>query len=446
MTRNQNQIRLCWPICLVLLGRCASLVIPSRGFQHRIPNSFSLELSRVFTSKLHSTSPMSYEELSNEPLVEQQKSTVIDNKLSSSFIGNTESTAICIPLINQIFTNQVLLLLLASCTTVMASFFGDTPFEISSIHWNGVQEFHSLFDWHPSSFRIATGVLSAIPLIAMEQFIAKTDNRDASRVNFDTTNMVISLFGRRQSESELISSAPFKVILFSALIAISSGLSEEIIFRGYIPTALSTFTNSLPLALFLQAGLFASGHKSKNTRQGENEFFPWSLEFINGLWYGSVYLMSGGDILPCVIAHVLNDMHIIYSTWHRVNNQMDYTQDKTIQCMTEGESNVEDRLQTRTGITLNSETILFARQFFYAFDVDHTGSLSLHDCQRAVSYAFMNDNIAPDTNVVRDLFNQAQEERHDNDGSETSLDRLNFSEFLHLLFVLRSNTRGVPLI
>ena len=87
MTRNQNQLRLCWPICLVLLGRCASLVIPSRGFQHRIPNSFSLELSRVFTSKLHSTSPMSYEELSNEPLVEQQKSTVIDNKLSSSSSG-----------------------------------------------------------------------------------------------------------------------------------------------------------------------------------------------------------------------------------------------------------------------------------------------------------------------------------------------------------------------
>ena len=160
------------------------------------------------------------------------------------------------------------------------------------------------------------------------------------------------------------------------------------------------------------------------------------------MWYAAVYQMTGGDILPCIIAHVLYDMHTLCQTWTIVNNQIDYTQESSMNQMREEEKTAVERLQRGTGITLNSETVDFARHFFYAFDNDHAGSLSLSDCQRAVSYAFMNDSIAPDTGAVRDLFEQAKDQRYTDGNSVVSSDRLDFSEFLHLVVALRSNSRA----
>jgi len=435
MMPNQNQSRFWWTICLVTLGGCESLALSNPKRRVRVANPLSFATSDRVPSKLHSTPPLYYQE-------EEPQRSVLDNTPTiakgQTSVGDTQSAALSIPIINYICVNQALLLLFASSTAIAASFFVN-PFEISSLHWNDAQQFHSLFDWQPSSFRFMTGVLAAIPVIAVESIIETSDNRDASRVNFATTNMVISLFGRRKSEMEPSATTFFQVMLLSAFIAISSGVSEEMIFRGYIPTAISTISYSLPAALFGQAVLFASGHLSKDAEPGENRL-NWSLQLFNGLWYGSIYLMAEGDVLPCIIAHVLYDMHTLCETWTRVNNQMDYTQKSSMQ-MGEEEKNAVERLQIGTGITLNSETVNFARYFFYAFDNDHSGSLSLPDCQRAVSYAFMNDSIAPDTKVVRDLFEQAREQRDADGNSVEFSDRLDFSEFLSLLFVLRSNSR-----
>jgi len=380
-----------------------------------------------------------YQEAREEPAVVGNNPTIAN---TATPVGDTESATLSIPLINYICVNQALLLLFASSIAIIASFFGDNPFEISSWHWNDAKDFHSLFDWQLSSSRIMSGILASIPIIAMGRTVENSDDRDAARVNFATTNMVIGLFGRRKSAMEPTASAFFQVMILSSLIAVASGVSEEIIFRLYIPTAISTITHSLPSALFGQAVLFAGGHLTQNAEPGENKI-NCSMQFLNGLWFGSLYLMTGGDILPCVIAHVLYDMHTLCETWTRVNNQMDYTLESSRKFMREEEETAVQRLKIGTGITLKSETVDFARHFFYAFDDDHAGSLSLPDCQRAVSYAFMNDNIAPDKDVVRDLFEQVKEERRMDANSEDFHDRLDFSEFLHLLFVLRSNSREI---
>jgi len=359
---------------------------------------------------------------------------------ASTLRDRTQPASLSLPVINYICTNQALLLMFASSAAIAVSFFSNNPFEISSLHWNGGQDFHSLFDWQPTLYRVMTGLFATIPIIAAGRVIETSDNRDASRVNFATTNMVISLFGRRKSEMEPTASESFQVMVLSALIAMSSGISEEIIFRGYIPTAILAMTNSLPSAVFGQAILFAAGHFSKDAEPGEN-MLNWSLQLLNGLWYAAVYQMTGGDILPCIIAHVLCDMHILCQTWTEVNNQIDYTQKLSMNHLCEDQKTAVERLQRGTGITLNSETVDFARHFFYAFDNDHAGSLSLSDCQRAVSYAFLNDSIAPDANVVRDLFEQAKEQRYAQGNSVVSSDRVDFSEFLHLLVALRSNSR-----
>lgn len=446
--QNQNQSRFWWTVYIVILGGCESLALSNskHSIRANYPLSYSISSDRGPCCKLHSSPPLYYYEACEELVSEQPQCPVVDNKSTiaevPTFVGDTESAALSPPLINYICINQALLLLFASSTAIIGSFFGDNPLEISSLHWNEVQEFHSLFDWQPSFFRFIQGIIAAIPIMTMGRAIETSDNRDASRVNFATTNMVISLFGRRKSAMNPTASASFQVMVLSALIAISSGVSEEIIFRGYIPTAISTITHSLPSALFGQAILFAGGHLSKNAQPGENKL-NWSLQIFNGVWYGLVYLMTGGDVLPCVIAHVLYDMHTLCETWTQVNNQMDYTQESSMKCIGKEEENAVDRLKIETGITLNSETVNFARHFFYAFDNDHADSLSLSDCQRAVSYAFTNDSIAPDTEVVRDLFEQAKEQRYTDDNSVEYNDRLDFSQFLYLLFVLRSNAREI---
>jgi membrane protease YdiL (CAAX protease family) len=372
-----------------------------------------------------------------------------------------EASAVSMPLINAIWFNQVTLFLLANVVAIIASCFGPTPFDLSSLHWNiggggDSTAFHSLFDWQPTWFRIAEGILATIPMVTLGCMVEKSDDRDASRVNFSTTNMVVSLFGRRKSDLEPTGSASLQVMLLSAGIAVATGISEELIFRGLIPTAILSLTHFLPLALIGQAVFFSIGHISPKVRSGENRVVG-SLQFVNGLWYGLVYLMAGGDILPCIVAHILYDMHILCETWTFINNQMDYTQKASQGTLDWKEQKEIQELEEGEGAVLNMDTVSFARRFFYAFDYDHVGSLSVSDCQRAISYAFMNDKVVPNSDTVADLFRQIQQIRSqhsieaaiDSGGSATATtsrkqlsDRLRFAEFLHMLLILRSSASG----
>jgi membrane protease YdiL (CAAX protease family) len=347
-------------------------------------------------------------------------------------------SSISMSLINSIWFNQVTLLLLATSVALSISFLNDHRFDISTLHWNDMESFHSLFDWNPTALRIAEGVLAAFPMVAMGCMVENSENTDASQVNFSTTNMVISLFGRRKSRLEPAASAPSQVMMLCAAIALSTGISEEVIFRGYIPSAITTLTHSVPLALVGQAILFACGHLSKNARPGENRLVG-SLQLFNGLFQGMLYLVTGGDILPCIISHVLYDCHILCETWMTINNQMDYTQESSQRTLAAEEEKAVKKLQNEAGALLSVDTINFARRFFYAFDSEHNGSLSQRDMQRAVTYAFMNDKTVPDPQLVKDLFQQVQDSKRFSPTHLSPPDRISFSQFLQVLLVLRSN-------
>jgi membrane protease YdiL (CAAX protease family) len=353
-----------------------------------------------------------------------------------------ESSTICMNLINSIWRNQATLLLFATTIALFTLLFGTHHLDISGLHWNGLAEFHSLFDWNLSFFRVVEGVLFTIPMIAVGCMVENSHHRDASQVNFSTTNMVISLFGRRRSKFDQTASASSQVMMLSIAIALSTGISEELIFRGYIPTAIAALTHSVPLALIGQAILFACGHLSTNAQPGENRLVG-SLQLFNGIWYGMIYLATGGDLLPCIISHVLYDCHILCETWTAINNQMDYTQESSRKDFSDVEERAIQQLQEQAGHLLNRDTINFARRFFYAFDSTHMGSLSKGDTQRAVTYAFINDDTVPDPQMVDDLFHQVQESRPfaniDVTATHSSADRINFSQFLQVLMVLRSN-------
>ena len=353
----------------------------------------------------------------------------------STFPNIFDESNISIPLVNGIWSNQVLILALTTAIVAGVSVFSGNPFPISSLHWNESPAFHSFFDFQPTLLRMFQGVLATVPVVALSYHVEQSDNRDASHVNFSTTNMVISLFGRRRTSSEPDATSTSMVMVLSLLIAVATGISEEVVFRGYIPTAIESLTQNLPLALLGSAGLFAMGHVSPKSTPGENKVVG-GLQFANGLWYGMVYLLAGGDILPCIIAHTLSDMHVLCETWHAINNQMDYTQDAFHHLLDDEEEEAIDRIKEQAGPSLNAETLNFARRFFYAFDHEHKGSLSLSDVQRAVTYAFLKNTVVPEPHRVEGVFNRLLKSR--SESSTAPEDRLNVSEFLRLLFALKS--------
>lgn len=338
-------------------------------------------------------------------------------------------------LIHAIWLNQGAILLFGTALATVATFLSSGAVGLSSLHWNGGSDFHSFFDWSLNEIRLLEGILATIPMIALGTLVENSDRREASQVNFSTINMVISLFGRRRSSRDPEATNSSTVMILSGLIALSTGISEEMVFRGYIPTAIESVSHSLPLALLGQAVLFALAHISPKSSPGENKVVG-GLQLANGLWYGLVYAASGGDIVPCIIAHALYDMHVLCETWCSINKQMDYTQDAFQRDLDTKEVEALAMMQRQAGPSLNDETLNFARRFFYAFDYEHKGSLCLSDVFRAVNYAFLQDSVIPPQEDVEKIFDSVIDTR------DASLDypgdRLTVSEFLRLLFTLKS--------
>ena len=344
-------------------------------------------------------------------------------------------------LIRAIWLNQAAIFLLATVLTTIASFAATGGIDFSTLHWTGHSGFHSLFDWQMDTLRVAEGVIATIPMVMLGCALEHSDRRDASHVNFSTTNMCISLFGRRKSATDPEASDSTTVMALAALIALSTGISEEVLFRGYIPTGIEALTHSVPLAVLGQASLFALAHISPKSSSAENKLVG-GLQFVNGLWYGAIYAATGGDVLPCIVAHVLYDSHLLCETWSTINNQMDYSQDAFRKSLDTSEAEALEKIQQQAGPALSSETLNLARRFFYAFDYEHKGSLCLSDVHRAVNYAFLNDRAIPEYDEVESIFDHLIQRRH------ASVDypgnRLTVSEFLRLLFALKS--RGAVVV
>jgi membrane protease YdiL (CAAX protease family) len=429
---NHRQQSLLW-ISLFILFRHDAVAFTAPLAAHRRgvskPSGHQLSAHQASTP-LHYRDRHASEEHMTDPISSSRPQSPSDDALSDPY-----RSGISMSLIRAIWFNQASILLFATTMIAGMTLVSDGSVDFSSLHWNGSPTFHSFYDWDLTSLRVLEGFLATLPMIALGSTIEKSDKRDASNVNFSTTNMVISLFGRRKSSTDPEATSSSLVMLLSAAIALSTGISEEMVFRGYVPMAIGSLTQSIPLALTGQAALFAFAHISPKSTSGENKVVG-GLQFLNGLWYGLVYLMTGGDILPCMIAHMLFDMHVLCETWMVVNKQMDYTQVAFQQQLGESEEQAIRQIKQQAGPSLNSETLNFARRFFYAFDYDHKGSLSLSDVQRAVSYAFLKDKVIPEPKKVEEVFGKVIDTR--DPSAPTPAGRLSVSEFLRVLFALKS--------
>lgn len=345
--------------------------------------------------------------------------------------------------------SQALVLLGVTVATAIVLAVTDHPIDMSSLHWNGSSEFFSFWDFQVTPLRLVEGVVAAAPMIYLGTQVERSDDRDASHVNFSTMNMVMSLFGRKEHDHKDTSAAyapetpVMHAMSLSVVLAVITGVSEEIVFRGILPSALFHFAQSVPITLIGQSLLFGLGHLSPQASLGENKVIS-GLQATNGLWYGLVYLAAGGDILPCIIAHALYDIHIFMETWMSINEQMDYTEAAVLERLSPEDEVEIRRIKHEAGPSLSTETLAHARRFFYAFDYDRQDSLSKSDVKRAVSYAFLHDKVQPTDHHVGELFDRLLEQRIVNGSSVVSNDlqeRLHLPEFLRLLFLLKAKTQ-----
>lgn len=346
--------------------------------------------------------------------------------------------------------------------------------------------------------RFLEGVfLCGAPMVAFyRELVERSSARDGSHVNFSTTNLVMTVFGRRQEGDAETAGAPTtttaQAIGWGALLALVTAWSEEFVFRGMLQSGIYHWSlgsagssadvgASIFLAWAMQSIVFGlAGHtlvnhhlmmlSSQMQQQGNgpakhqqaanfknieaSHRMIMELQTAQAAWLGAVYFMTGGDLLPCIVGHFLYNMHVLVKTWHGVNEQMDWTeaaQQSLSSFLSPEEVREMDELKKQAGKALTPEALEGCCRFFYAFDMERRRSLSLDDAQRAVSYAFFQDahHLQPSQEAVSQAFARAlkKRKRGENEtpgavqGTEES-QRLNLPEFLRLLFQLRAQVYG----
>jgi len=368
----------------------------------------------------------------------------------NDWFGNT---GVNMPILKSLAVSQTAALVVCSGVTAAALAVTGYPIDFAALHWNGNENFFSPLDFTMSPIRVVEGFLAAAPMIFLGNKIEHAESRDCSHVNFSTMNMVMALFGRREHDSAtdiddhpiLQAETPMLyVLLLAAGLALITALSEELIFRGLIPTAIFHQVRSVPIALFGQAALFGLGHISPQAKVGENKVVA-GLQSINAFWHGLIYILTGGDILPCIVSHFVYDWHVFMETWMTTNSQMDYTNNVSLKKLSPMEERELRKIKLEAGPSLTNETLAFARRFFYAFDSNHCSSLSKSDVQRAVSYAFLHDDKQPTEVRVTALFDKILQSREDPElVAHGNVDRrLVLPEFLRLLFLLKASPETV---
>ena len=416
----------------------SAIHVSSSPMYYEEDNNFNDDTTSITTSNFNQNSVIVDEQQQHQHHQQQQRD---DDQ------PQQQLHQVSMKLVNSILFNQIFVLLLSLCVTYAGSFlFG---YDMAHLHWNGggvdtvgsdvalnQETFqHSFFmtNWNFTPLRVTEGIVTAIPMIALAHRIETSDQRDAMEVNFSTVNMVLSLFGRRKSKGQdrdPTGSEPSEVMALSCGVGVATGLSEEIIFRGLVPSFIYHLSHSTPVAMAGQAALFAAGHLSPHAKAEENRLVGL-LQFANGLWYGLVYVLLGGDLLPCIIAHMLYDVHTLCGTYQKANDQMDYTEQASRSKSPDWEQRAIEQMQQDAKM-LGPGTVEFARRFFFAFDEEKVGSLSRNDVQKAICYAFLQDEVIPDKNRIDELFDRLERN-----------DRMSFPHFLKMLLVLRSTAACV---
>lgn len=349
--------------------------------------------------------------------------------------NRAKPTAMNTPLIRALLLNQVLIVFAASVATAGALLFNEGFGVFSNLseilHWGG----EGGVDLSITPMNLLIGVAGAIPIVLFGNLVENSDNRDFANINFSTITMTMTLFGRRKAPPDAfmppeLKGKPFPtsntldVMIQSFVLSAVTGICEETVFRMEIPALINHFFGGYPIIPLLgQAVWFGLGHANANSNLKENGIVV-GLQLINGTWFGVLYLLTGGDIISCMVAHAVYDFLVFFKTWLDSNSQIEYAQTMYEKALPSDVQSQVNQIMSKSRV-LDNRRLSYAKKLFYTFDFDKNSSLSRSEVRKGISYVSLEKaGVPPPQAVVDNLF--------DTYTSETAKDRLSFPEFLRL--------------
>lgn len=270
--------------------------------------------------------------------------------------------------------------------------------------------------------------------------------RAFANVNFSTIVMSLTLFGRRsapppefvpleQRGTQFVTTQSSDAALMSLYLSIVTGFCEETVFRRELPALLVQLTGgNVSLALLGQALLFGLGHGNPGSPAAENAIVM-GLQTFNGLGFGLLYVASGGDIVPCILAHALYDFVTFFKTWMDANGQIEYSETMFRKPLPPDEERKLQQLIRAAAAGKNVDPRVYPtiKRLFYTFDFDKNESLSLSEVRKGIAYmALERAGTPPPQEQVDALFRAVVQARDPTIDAATPRDRLSLSDFFRL--------------
>jgi hypothetical protein len=257
------------------------------------------------------------------------------------------------------------------------------------------------------------GCGGAVPLIYLSHDIPNaifnTTNEYGTAIyrhQVDVAHMVLQMLGQRRQH--LVTPSPNtqiaadissntstgSSIFVLSIVTVITSTSAEFLYRYCIPMILYSITSSYTISIFVSSILYGLSHiqwdsRIIGTKVISNSRMVFTQQTLAGIWYSMICLCSGGNIAPAIIVHYMYDMDLLTSTWHRINNQLDY-----VDLVQQQQQQVPTNMVVHSPSipTLTNEAVEVSRRFFYAFDSEHVGSLSEKDVYHATQYILYKQN------------------------------------------------------
>jgi len=360
------------------------------------------------------------------------------------------------PLINLLRTNQYVLLALATVVSAIILLVTQGPDAFTHldeiVKWTGSGS--GLFDFKVTGENLLLGIGGAMPMLAFSNAIESSDKREFSNLNFATIVLALTLFGRRSvppddflppslkaagGKSKIPTTKSWEALVASFSLSAVTGFCEESIFRRQVPALLAQiFPGSFLVPFVGQAALFGLGHVQPSQKLSENALM-FSLQFVNGLAFGLILLLSGGQLVAPMIAHATYDFVTFFKTWNDANTQLEYSEKMYTTTLP---PDIEREVQAvlRANPKMKSPQVFNTlKRLFFTFDFDKSESLNLSEVKKGMAYYALEKrrpNLAPDSEIER-IFKSTVQSRVGIKGQPK--DRLTFPDFLRFFATI---TRG----
>ncbi|CAM9094990.1 unnamed protein product [Scytosiphon promiscuus] len=216
----------------------------------------------------------------------------------------------------------------------------------------------TMFSWSA----IGMGCLGALPAFLVSVVLEKSGVEFFRKIDQDTKLYTVQVFGAERN---------FPVVSFwSLVLAANAGFFEEALFRGVIQQWLSTIVGGIP-ALAITSVLFGLAHSPV---PGASSF----TEACYGANFGLLYMMSGGNLLVPIVAHVVYDFLTFVEVHQRATAQLKTTIEGDLPQKEQEKRNVASVVKK---FNLSQKFVDMSYGVFQQLDLDKNGAIDQEELQ-----------------------------------------------------------------